>query len=97
MARPASRSPERKPAQLGLDEMRSGIARIKKLVERVEQFDPNSITDQFNIPEIVKLSAAIDEGLIRTFGPDTLDYERYKSASHFNNGPFNYAHQVPIQ
>lgn len=31
-----------------------------------------------------------------TFGPDTLDYDRYRHASEFDNGPHNYAYEVPI-
>jgi predicted nucleotide-binding protein len=43
-----------------------------------------------------RLHTAIDDALGRTFGVDTHDYERYKYASEFDNGPFNYIHKVPI-
>jgi hypothetical protein len=46
---------------------------------------------------VEKLAAAIDEALVRTVGAETLDYDRYKRASEFNNGPLNYAYKVPIE
>ncbi|MFZ3326146.1 MAG: nucleotide-binding protein, partial [Methylocella sp.] len=41
------------------------------------------------------LEASIDEALVRTFGADTLDYERYKFAKDFNRGPYNSSYHVP--
>jgi len=90
------KSPAKQLAKLTPDEMRRGIDRLSKLVERVQQFDPQTVIEQYNIPQLGLLSAAIEEGLARTFGPDTLDYERYQTARVFNNGPHNYAYKVPI-
>src|ERR1700758_4732251 len=84
------------PAQLTPEQMRLGIERVRKLISRVQEFDPTNVTDQYNIPHIDQLSAAIDEGLVRTFGADSLDYERYRQASQFDNGPHNYAYEVAI-
>jgi hypothetical protein len=28
-------------------------------------------------------------GMVRTFGADTLDYDRYRSAKDFDRGPYN--------
>jgi predicted nucleotide-binding protein len=95
MARRSSPEPKRL-AQLTPEEMRRGVERIVKLVERVRQFDPRSVAEQYNIPQLDQLSAAIEEGLARTFGPDTLDFERYQRAKDFDNGPHNYAYEVPI-
>jgi predicted nucleotide-binding protein len=77
--------------------MIAGIERLKKRREEVERFDPQSVTDQHNTPALDALEAAIDEALVRTFGADTLDYERYKYAKEFNRGPYNYRYQVPAQ
>ena len=89
--------PETKqPARLGSEEIKAGIARLTKPLEAVRAFDPTSIREQFNIPQVEKLAASIDDALVRTFGADTLEYERYRRAAEFNNGPFNYAHDVPI-
>ena len=46
---------------------------------------------------VQQLSAAIDDALVRTFGPETLDYDRYRLANEFDNGPFSYAFVVSIQ
>ena len=88
--------PPKRPAQLTPDEMRAGVARLRKRLSEVQSFDPTSVQDQFDIPHVKKMSAAIQESLQRTFGADSADYERYSRAEHFNNGPFNYAYQVPI-
>jgi hypothetical protein len=93
MAKP----PPKRPAQLTSEEMIAGIARLKKRREEVERVDPGSVTDQHNTPELDALEAAIDDVLVRTFGADTLDYQRYKSAAEFNRGPYNYAYKVPPQ
>jgi predicted nucleotide-binding protein len=89
--------PVKHPAELNVGQLQTGIARLSKVLERVTQFDPQSVTEQHNIPHVEQLSAAIDDALVRTFGADTLDYDRYRHASEFNNGPFNYAYDVPIR
>jgi predicted nucleotide-binding protein len=76
--------------------MQLGIGRLTKVLDRVRQFDPRSVTEQFNIPHVQQLSAAIDDALVRTFGQDSVEYERYRFAADFDNGPFNYAYEVPI-
>jgi predicted nucleotide-binding protein len=76
--------------------MQAGIDRLRKRIEEVKQFAPQSVTEQYNIPEIDGLAAAIDDALIRTFGANTTDYTLYKDAVTFDNGPHNYAYPVPI-
>jgi transposase len=76
--------------------MIAGIERLTKRLEEVRKFEPTSVTEQFNIPHVERLSAAIDETLVRTFGADSADFDRYRVASQFDNGPFNYAYQVNI-
>jgi hypothetical protein len=83
-------------ADLTSAQLQAGIERLTKLVDRVRQFDPRSVVQQYDIPNVEQLSAAIDEALVRTFGPDTLDYDRYHYAAEFDNGPHNYAYEVPI-
>jgi hypothetical protein len=84
---PRSASPTTKQmANLSVDKMRAGIDRLRKRIEEVTRFDPHTVSEQYNIPEIDKLSAAVDDSLARTFGPNTVEYDRYKAASHFNNG-----------
>src|SRR5262245_28254415 len=88
--------PPKQLARLTPEQMHLGIDRLTRVVDRVRQFDPQTVTEQYNIPQLHQLSAAIEEALARTFGPDTLDYERYKLARDFDNGPHNYAFKVPI-
>jgi CAP12/Pycsar effector protein, TIR domain len=83
-------------AELTPDQMKAGIERLTKRLEEARKFEPTSVTEQYNIPNVQRLSAAIDESLVRTFGADTLDYKRYRYASEFDNGPHNYAYHVPI-
>jgi hypothetical protein len=71
----------KKAADLSPALMRLGIQRLSKALEDVRRFNPASVNDQRNVPDIPRLSAAVDEALVRTFGADTLDYERYRRAS----------------
>lgn len=89
--------PVKRSAELTPDQLQAGISRLGKVLDRVRQFEPQSVTDQFAIPHVEQLSAAIDDALVRTFGPDSLEYDRYIPAIHFDNGPFNAAFDVPIQ
>jgi hypothetical protein len=95
MARTRSEVPKQ-PARLTPVEMQAGIERLHRRLEEVKQFDPRSVTEQYNIPHVEKITAAVDDALVRTFGGDSLDYERYQEAAHFNNGPHNYAYEVPL-
>jgi hypothetical protein len=74
-----------------------GIDRLEKVIARIRQFDPQSVTQQYDIPLVDQLSAATDDALVRTFGPETIEYERYSRAARFDNGPHNYAYRVPIE
>jgi hypothetical protein len=96
MAR-STKPPPKQAAQLTPQQMTAGIARLKRRREEVERFDPLSVTDQHNTPALDALEAAVDDTLVRTFGADTLDYDRYKYAKDFDHGPYNYAYQVPPQ
>jgi predicted nucleotide-binding protein len=86
----------KRQAELSPDQLRTGIERLTKRLEEIRQFDPASVTEQFNIPHVERLSAAIDESLVRTFGADSADFDRYRAASTFDNGPLNYAYAVQI-
>jgi len=70
MARTANVVLAKQLAELTPEQMRLGITRLEKLVDRVRQFAPQTVTDQHNIPQVEQLSAAMEEGLARTFGPE---------------------------
>jgi predicted nucleotide-binding protein len=76
--------------------MRRGITRLQSKLEEVKGFEPTSVTEQNNIPHVEALAASVEDALERTFGRGTTDYDRYKDAAYFDNGPFNYAYRVPI-
>jgi predicted nucleotide-binding protein len=94
--KPSRARPIQPPARLTQEEIRQGVDRLAKRLEEVNAFEPTSVAEQANIPHVEALAAAVDESLVRTFGADTLDYRRYSDAGFFDNGPFNYAFQVPI-
>jgi hypothetical protein len=71
----------RDPAQLTPDQLRTGIQRLRKALADVRAFDPSKVVDQYNVPQIPRLAAAVGEALVRTFGANTLDYERYRRAT----------------
>lgn len=71
----------RTPANLTPDQMRIGIQRLRKVLADVHRFDPSKVVDQYSVPEIPRLSAAVDEALVRIFGANTLDYQRYRRAT----------------
>ena len=97
MARRPSAPPPPEVVQLTPAALRSGVDRLRKRIEEVKQFDPTTVIEQFDIPNVEKLSAAVEESLVRTFGHGTVDYNRYAEAAQFDNGPFNYAYEVSIQ
>jgi hypothetical protein len=82
----------KQPAQLTPQKINLGIELLKKRLEDVNRFEPRSVIDQFNAPELDALVASIDDALVRTFGADTLDYERYQSAKYLERGPYNSMH-----
>jgi len=96
MAHRSTASPPQYPRQLTRTELESAIARLNKRIEEVRQFDPTLVVDQYNIPHVDKLTAAIDDTLNQLFGAGSHDYTRYKDAARFDNGPHNYLHRVPI-
>lgn len=97
MARSKShQSEEPRAANLTADEMAAGVKRLSKRINEVEAFDPNTVTDQFDHPELNALEAEIDQALVATFGANTLDYLRYYPASRFDTGPLNMMYETPL-
>jgi predicted nucleotide-binding protein len=88
--------PQPQPAALTVEQMRQGVDRLQKRLDDVRKFEPTSVTDQYNIPHVEALGASVDEALVRTFGANTVDFNRYANAAIFDNGPHNYARHVPI-
>src|SRR5579871_1712316 len=89
--------PPQQPARLTPEEMQAGIKRLTRRLEEVKQFNPQSVPNQYESPQVKKLSAAIDDSLVDTFGGDSLDYERYQPARHFSYGPLSFYGETPIE
>jgi predicted nucleotide-binding protein len=75
--------------KLSPDELEAGISRLEKRLVQLRAFEPTSIQEQYNHPELDALKASIDDTLVRTFGSDTHDYLRYRGAAQFDSGPMN--------
>ncbi len=84
--RPSSQPPQPQQANLTLDQMKRGIARIQTRIKELEDFDPQSVQKRFG-PEAMVLQKSIDEALVAAFGPGTIEYNRYVSATKLDNGP----------
>jgi len=85
MARRSASPPPKQPANLTPDQKRAAIQLFQRRIGDLREFDVNSITT-LNDPRINVLSQKIDEALVRIFGPETVDYERYMWASHLRSG-----------
>lgn len=69
-------SPNPQPAQLSAEEIRVAIPKLKRRIEELNAFDPDSVND-FSDPRPDSLQQKIDGTLVEILGPDTLDYQRY--------------------
>jgi predicted nucleotide-binding protein len=82
-----SASPEPQRSILAVDQMKSGVRRLQKRLDDLEAFDPLSIQER-SAPEIRALEKAIDETLTAVYGHNTVEYNRYRSATRLDNGPY---------
>ncbi|MGN7770767.1 TIR domain-containing protein [Phyllobacterium sp. 22552] len=83
------------PAKLSVEEMQKAIPRLRKRIDEVQAFEPNAITTA-NVDDITsELHAKVDEALIRTFGNESADYNRYRGASDFS-WPINMYEDTPL-
>lgn len=83
--RPTYIKPERPYRSLG--EKRQDIIRIKRRIDELNAFDPETVTDRFSDPNVTKLQTAISSTLAAVFGDGTTEYRRYINASSLDNGP----------
>ena len=95
MAR-STQPPPKQPANLSPQQITAGIERLTKRLEELQRFDPASVTEQYDNPELDRLTASIDDALVRTFGADTVEYDRYRHAKYLDNGPHNMVHRAAI-
>ncbi|MEJ0049953.1 MAG: nucleotide-binding protein [Methylovirgula sp.] len=80
MARSPSSNPRRAAANLNSDQMRTGITRLNRRIEELQNFDVNSITKGGD-SRILAFEKSIEETLDRVFGPMTIEQGRYAQAA----------------
>ena len=68
------------PARLTADEMRDAIPKLKRRIEELNSFDPDSINDRSD-PRPDSIEQKIDDTLVEILGADTLDYRRFRVSS----------------
>lgn len=99
MARKPTAVSRPEPKEMSAVDLKTGIVRLTKRLEEVRNFAPERVTEQFGDPEVDRVRASVEEGLQRTFGAGTPDYNRYHAACAFSTGPIlmnrrNSAHEV---
>lgn len=80
--------PEPQRANLTVDQMRSGIDRLKRRIADLDQFDPQTVQKRWG-PEVATLETAIKETLAAVFGHNTVQYKDYEPAARLDRGPVN--------
>lgn len=65
--------------------MEQGIKRLERRIVELENFQPATASSD----DVMALERSIEETLERTFGNDTRDFHRYRSAATLDDGPFN--------
>lgn len=83
------------PRRLSPSEISTALARFRRLINELQDFDPESVTVRSD-PRIDVLEAAIDEALSGTFGHGTPDYYRYSQARNLDRAPVSYARTIPM-
>lgn len=90
-----ARAPVIPQRQLTLIEIDKGIARFRRRIELLENFDPQSVARRDD-PSIETLEKSIEQALADTFGVQTPDYIRYRKASALDTASINMMHRTPI-
>lgn len=86
----ATRKPPPPPAHANLtvDQMRKGIARLERVISEIEVFDATNLTKRWT-PEQKALEATIEGTLTSVFGHETVEYRRYSRATRLDHGGVN--------
>ncbi|WP_267389469.1 nucleotide-binding protein [Sphingomonas sp. GC_Shp_3] len=72
--------------EMTADQLRRGVARLKKRVTEIEEFDVNRIMTKHGDPETIRITNSIEEALTRTFEQGSVEYKRYQSAAGVYTG-----------
>jgi len=87
--------PEPSSAILKFADLKSGIRRLKKRLDRVSAFDVDGLTEENFYAKTGALTAFVEEGLLQTFGANTIELERYQRAATFDH-PFTMGGQQSL-
>lgn len=82
-------------ADLSLDDLKRGIARLQRRIREVEALNP-MVVAPFNKAPVIALQAAIEDTLAQTFGNDTVEYRRYEPAARFDQAILRVNKQHPL-
>ena len=85
MARRSSSVPP-EDRSLSVSEMHNGIDRLKRRIEELKTFDPESVTMRRS-SEVVSLETAIEDTLAAIFGQGTPKFKRYRFACDLEPPP----------
>ena len=75
-------------------EIKASIERLRRRLDELRAFEPNSISDRSD-PRIDALETAIDQSLAESFGEGTPAYDRYRVARTLDTAGFNMVHRTP--
>lgn len=83
------------PAQLSVEDMKRGIARLQKRLAALEAFDPQSLSVSDPYGTVRPLETDIESALIETFGHESIEYRRFKEAATLAEWPLNFMNETP--
>lgn len=66
-----------KPAELKATDIRQALPKIERRIAELKAFDVNTITRRYD-PKVRALEDKIEATLVSIFGPDTLEYKKFK-------------------
>ena len=91
------RTPSRQPrrAELTLTEMSRAVTRFQKLIDRLEQFDPDAIKNRTDT-KITELETAYQTAVEKTYPSDTTQYHQYINAASIDIAGYYLDSSTPI-
>jgi predicted nucleotide-binding protein len=92
MAPPTQPSPKQL-ARLSVDDMKSALPKLQRRLDEVNAIDPTQATGRFTA-EFSAINDNVNATLMEIFGPNSIEYDRYKSVSIYA-GRSSYAREIP--
>ncbi len=82
-------------ANISIENMKSALPRLERRLEELRAFDPTQI-EKRDDPTVRVLGNAIDDFLTRTFGKETVEYNRYSSAIYLDTASVFLGQPTPL-